>query len=816
MLRDVQYAFRMLRNNPGFAAVAVCSLAIGIGANSAIYSIADGFILRPLPIIQPSRVVKINPVSSGMFGASSSVSYPDYIDLRDQNRTFSGLVATSYASFGFAAQREAQPRMKFGMFASGNMFRVLGVTPSLGRGFREDEDRVPGRDAVVVLGHDLWVSDFESNPAVLGQKIWLNGIELTIVGVGPESFSGMDQLKPALFVPLAMSSRLANPENLTKRSLGWLDLRGRLKPGTGIAQAQADLNSIAAVLRQSYPKTDENLKLKVETEFQARVEQSPPDVALLIMLGTLAVCVLLVACANVAGLLLSRSTARQREISVRLAMGASRGILLRQLLIENLLLALMGSAAGLVIAELGVRLFQTLQIPTDIPVVFDFRLDQRALLFTFVIAILSTFVFGLMPALRSSRMDLIQSLKERDATASRTSRLWGRNILVSGQIALALVLLIVSGVMLRGFQAQLAQGPGFRIDGLQLMRFDPTLVHYNDSQRDLYYKQLLEQARMTPDVISATLTSSIPMSPGNLGMIAVVPDGQTLKRGEPPPHVFDSVVTPGYFETMDIPVQQGRAFLESDKLNTPLVAVVNPEFARHYWPGQSPIGKRIHLNDPAGKLVQVVGVARMSKYLWITEAPADFLYLPFAQNPQSDMSLVAQSKNGDAATLVPALRGVVASLDRNMPIYDVRTMRSLYESRAVATPNIITRTVGGMGVMGLILSVIGLYGVISYSVSRRTREFGIRMAVGADRHKVVKMVLRQGLWLAAAGIFVGLVSGIFVAQAIRSQMLFSFGHIGVIPYIAVALLLLVTTAAASYVPARRASLTDPMRALREE
>ena len=720
MLRDVQYALRMLRNNPGFAAVAVCSLAIGIGANSAIYSIADGLILRPLPVAEPTKVVTIRPVSTGVLGASSSVSYPDYLDLRDHNRSFNGVIASSYASFGFKAERTAQPKMKFGMLVSGNLFRVLGIVPSIGRGIREDEDRVAGRDAVAVLSHDLWVSDFESNPAILGQKLWLSGTEFTIIGVAPQSFGGMDQIKPALFVPLTMSPTLLGPDFLTQRNKGWLDLRGRLKPGVGKAQAQAEMTSVAAELARTYPKSDESLTLKVETEFQARVDRSPPDAALLAMLGSLAICVLVVACANVAGLLLSRSTAREREISVRLAMGASRGILLRQLLIENLMLAILGSVAGLVIAEFGVRFFRTLPMPTDIPINLDFRLDQRALIFTLAIAVLSTFVFGFTPALRSSRLDLIQSLKERDATASRSSRVWGRNLLVCGQVALALVLLIVSGVMLRGFQAQLTQGPGFRVEGLQLMHFDSTLVHYSDSQRDLFYKQLLERTRMAPGVYSATLTSSIPMSMGDIGMLAVVPEGHVLKRGEAAPTVFDTVVTPGYFETMAIPIQQGRPFLESDRADAPQVAVINEQFAHHYFPGQDPIGKRIHLNDQAGKLVQVVGVSRISKYLWITENKMDFVYLPLAQNPQSSMALVTQSKNMDPAALVPVLRQVVASLDRNMPIYDVRTMKSLYESRAVATPNIITRTVGGMGVMGLVLSIIGLYGVVSYSVSRRT------------------------------------------------------------------------------------------------
>ena len=386
---------------------------------------------------------------------------------------------------------------------------------------------------------------------------------------------------------------------------------------------------------------------------------------------------------------------------------------------------------------------------------------------------------------------------------------------MSGQVALSLVLLIVSAVLLEGFRWQLAQGSGFRIDRLQLMSFDPGLVRYTDSQRDLFYKRLLDTTRQAPDVESATLTSSVPMAMGGFSMIGVVPEGHTLKRGEEATQVFDSVITPDYFRTMAIPILQGRSFLESDKMNAPLVAIVNEQFAHHYWPNQNAIGKQIHLNDAVGKAVEIVGVAKMAKYLWITEAPTDFVYLPFLQNPQANMALVVQSKNSDAAVLVPVLRGIVQSIDRSMPVFEVRTMKSLYETRAVATPRMITRTVTGLGVMGLILSVIGLYGVVSYSVSKRSREFGIRMAVGADKGKVMQMVLKQSLVLGISGVAAGLIAGIFVTRGITSLLMFSF-PVGVLPFFLVSLVLLFTIVLAGYAPARRASLIDPMRALRDE
>jgi len=504
-----------------------------------------------------------------------------------------------------------------------------------------------------------------------------------------------------------------------------------------------------------------------------------------------------------------------REIALRLAVGASRVSLIRQLMLENLLLAVAGGLTGLLVATGAIAFFNSIPIPTDVPLDINFHLDQRALLFTFAAAVFSTFLFGFTPALGTTRVDLIQGLKEREGTGSRGNRLWGRNVIVGGQVALSLVLLLISAILVDGFRGQLQQGPGYRVDHLQLMSFDPGLLHYTDSQREVFYKQLQEKLQSAPEVASIALSSATPMSPAGVSMIGVVPDGHTLKRGEEVPTIFDSVITPGYFKTMAIPILRGREFQESDKKQSTPVAIVNEQFAHHYWPNQNPIGKQIHLKEATGKVVEIVGVAKNSKYLWITEAPTDFVYLPFAQNPQADMTLVVQSKNPDAATLLPLLRQVIQSLDRNMPTFEVRTMKNLYETRAIATPNLVSETVGGLGLMGLILSVIGLYGVVSYSVNKRTREFGIRMAVGADRQSVMGMVLRQSLLLGASGLVIGLIAGIFAAKAVTSQMMFAF-HTGILPFFAVSMLLLFTIAFAGYLPARRASLIDPMRALRDE
>jgi predicted permease len=816
VLKDLKYAARMLAKNPGFTAVAVCSLAIGIGANSAIFSFADALLLRPLPVMKPSGVVTVNPGSVGAFATNTSISYPDYLDFRDRNRTFDGLVAYQYSQFGYAPNPKVVPEMQFGLFVSGNFFRLLGVEPALGRGFRTDEDKVPGRDPVVVLGHDFWLAHFNGTSSAVGSKIRLNGIEFTVIGVAPPAFTGIDQfVKPGLFLPIAMSPAISGTDNLNNRDHRWLNVKGRLKPGVTNARAEADLNAIGRVLQQTYPSEPRDQKIRVETELALRIEQSPPDASLIEMLIVLAICVLLVACANVAGLLLSRANARSREIAVRLAVGAARWQLIRQLFLENLLLAIGGGIFGILIALAGMKLFASIPIPSDVPISFDISLDQRVLVFTLIVSLVSTFLFGLMPAWRSSRSDVVSALKARDADGAKKGRLWGRNILVSGQLAISVVLLIVAAVIFTGFRSQIAQGPGFQTDHLFLMSFDSQMVHYTKAQNEHFYKQLLDRVRSAPGIRSAALTSIIPFSFG-ADAKPVLPEGRTLGRGEQPPIAFDSIVGDGYFQTMHIPILRGRGLLESDKPDSPRIAVVNQHFANRFWPYQNAIGKRFHLQDAKGPLVQIVGIARQAKYIWIAEPPSDFVYLPFSQNQQNAMTLVAESPSSDASGLAPVLRHIVLALDPNMPAFDVRTMHDLFTKRAIQTPNIINESVAAMGVMALVLAIIGLYGLIAYSVSRRTREIGIRMAIGASRRGVLQMILQQGLVLALAGCVLGLALGVVASRLVGSMFVLSSSGSNPILFLVIVLPLLVVALLAASVPARRASLIDPMRALREE
>jgi len=815
MLKSLRHALRLLLKSPGFTLVSVCSLAIGIGATSAMFSFADALILRPLPVLEPSGIAAISTSSSAAF-ANTALSYPDYRDYRDGNRSFDGLFASSVTSFGFKPNPSALPKVTYGMYVSGNFFRVIGVQPVLGRGFLESEDQAVGRDGVVVLGHDYWVSQFNSSPSAVGSTIWINGVPLTVIGVMPQQFTGIDQfVKASMFVPIAMSPRLIGDNNLEKRDVRWLTVKGRLKPGVSIAQAAADMTGIGTRLEQMYPQTNRNQRVDVETEFKMRVKQSPPNAALVAMLLMLAICVLLVACANVTGLLLSRARARSREMAVRLAIGAARGALIRQLLLENLLLAIAGGLGGIAVAYLGTSFFNSIPIPTDVPLAFHVSVDQRMLLFTLAASLISTFLFGLTPALQTTRLDLVSSLKAADADSSGRRRLWGRNSIVSGQVALSLILLIVSAVLLQGFHDELQQGPGFRTDHLWLTGFDTTPVHYSEDQSRRFYKDLLDHTRRAPGVRSAALVAGVPLLGG--GSTPVVPEGYTLPNGDQSISLPSNDVSDGYFTAMDIPILRGRGFLDSDRAETPLVAVVNEHFANHFWPKQDALGKRFHLRTATGPLVQIVGIAKMAKYFWIAEPPLDFIYLPYTQEKNPAMTIVAQTDAPDASTLAPVLREVVRGIDPNMPVFDARTMQDFYRQRAVRTPDIIAESVAGLGTMGLILAMVGLYGLISYSVSRRRREIGIRMAIGADRHKVIRMILGQGLVLGSIGVAIGLIVSFFVCRAVMTvAWVASFDHMNYALFPMIAIPLLTITLLATFGPARRASLVDPMRALRDE
>jgi predicted permease len=814
MLQDIRFGVRTLLNNPGFTLVAMVSLALGIGATSAIFSMADALLLKPLPVSHPGDVVTVHTTTpSNPWGG---VSYRDYIDLRDNNKAFAGLVGYSMTPFGFSSEPGALAQLKYGFQVTGNFFQTLGVQPELGRGFRADEDRVPGRDAVVVLSHALWEKQFAGDRSVIGRVVRLNGIDFTVVGVAPERFTGMDQyFRPAFYVPIMMGPRLsgdADNARLEHRDWRSLSVKGRLRPGASITQAQAELAGIAKGLERAYPATNHGTSVSVQSELRARVQMSPPDAQMVTMLLVLAALVLLVACANVANLLLSRARARGREIAIRLAIGAGRLRLVRQLLTESLLMAIGGGLLGVVVAYGGVRLFQQMRFPTDLPIVMSIALDGRALLFAIAASILSVLLFGLAPALQTTRADLVPALKATASTGPAKRRLWGRNALVTGQIAVTLVLLMVASMVYQAFQTYMGGGPGFRTSHLLLMSFDPSLVHADDARARQFYKYVRDRAPLVAGVESAALTNAIPMSPAQ-EQKTLIPEGYQLPRGEETVALFSSTVDERYFPTMGIDVVRGRGFLATDTASTPGVAVVNQEMARRYWPSQDALGKRFRLGDRNGPWVQVVGVVKTTRYLWIAEPPMPFVYLPFSQNPRARMTLVASSR-GDPASLAAPLREMVRQFDASLPVFDVRTMEDFYQQRAVDVPNMLIEIVGLMGLMGLLLAVVGLYGLVAYSVACRTREIGIRMAIGASQASVLRLVLRQGMILASIGVAIGMAIAILAGKVVMS--VFYTARVDVLSYVLVPLVLVAVTLIASWIPAHRASLVDPTTALRFE
>jgi predicted permease len=819
--QDLKYGGRTLAASPAFTIVAVLSLAIGIGANCAIFSFADALLLRPLPVARPGEVFTVGSTSAiEAFNASAIVSsYRDYVDIRDRSTSFEGLAAFDYITAGFAVDPTHSPKLKMGMLVTANMFPLMGVEPTIGRGFRPDEDQVPGRDAVVVLGRRLWEDELGSDPSVLGRRVRINGAELTVIGVAPAEFTGLDLfVRSEFFVPLMMSPRLiTDPKvgSLEARDARNLKLKGRLQPGVSQTAAQAELTTIAADLERAYPDTNKNRRLAVRTELQARMSADPPDATLIAMLSTLALAVLFVACANVAGLLTSRAPARAKEMALRLAIGAGRGRLVRQLVTESLLLAIAGGIAGLGIGYAGMTLFRQIEIPTDLPIALAFRMDRRALVFSLMVAVASAVLFGLVPAIQATRTDLTTVMKSGEGIGSGRRRRWGRPLLVGGQVAVSVVLLVVALFMYREFRHQLAQGPGYRTDHLLMMSFDPSLVHYSNDQTKQFLEQVAERARTVPGVKTVAMTSSVPMS-NDFGSAAVIPEGFQFPVGKDNARVVSANIDEFYFDAMGLALVEGRTFRRTDDADAPRVAIVNQQFAQHYWPNQDPVGKRFRLADKDQPWVQVVGLAKTSKYIFIAEPPTEFVYFPYRQRGRQQQMVLMAGSSGDAASLAAPLREVVRGLDANMPIYNVRTMEALFRMRATSIFNVLITLVAGMGLMGLGLAIVGLYGLVAYAVSRRTREIGIRMAIGADRVVVLRMILRQGLLLAVVGLVVGLAASVGAGRVLRAAFPSGNDERDVAALLIVIPVVLAVTFLAAYLPARRASRVNPVQALRYE
>jgi predicted permease len=823
VLQDLKHGARMLAKNPGFTLIAVLSIAIGVGANAAMFSLADGLVLRPLPVPRPDQIVSVSAsaprASEVFFLTNNRVSYRDYVDLRDRSQTFSGLAAYTVTFASFATGRDQVAQSKLGLAVSGNFFDVLELQPALGRAIRPDEDVVPGRDAVAVLAYNTWTEQFGSDPGVIGRQVRLGGLDFTVVGVAPQTFTGMHLvLPPAFFIPIAMQSKMAGaaPSTLLElRSFRYLEVRGRLKPGVSLEQARQEVASIARGLEQTYPDTNRNFGMLVKTAFQARLDERGPSAPSAFMLMTLAFAVLLVACANVAGLLMSRAPAREKEMALRLAIGGGRSRITRQVITESALLAAGGGALGLAMGYGGVLFIRQLPIISDIGVRLTFELDRRAIAVGLVLAAASALLSSLVPAWRASHAtNLAFTLRSGSSNVHRLSRLWGRNGLVTVQVALALVLLTVTVYLGRAFRAELSE-PGFRTERMLLSSFDPRLAGYDAVRTEAFYRQLGERVRALPGVESVGMTSIVPLNQDNREPVSIVPEGFQLPRDTTSLTILSSRIDEGYLETMAVPLVMGRGFASSDTTTSPRVALINKAMAARFWPEQNPIGKRVRLMDRQDQpWVEVVGVTADNKFNWIGEGPTAWLYLPQRQDVGSRSTLLVNTV-GNAAALAGPVRDIVIEIDPNMPISSVRTMEEFYNGNASALVVMLTSVVGTMGVLGLLLALVGLYGLVAYAAARRTREIGIRMAVGAPSSSVLRMVLRHGFALATAGVIVGVVGSVAVGGLIRSVFP-NAGLIDLTTYLIVVPILVAITLFAAWVPARRAARIDPLVALRQE
>jgi predicted permease len=818
-LDDARFAIRSLRRTSGLTAFVVITLALGIGMTSATFSMVDGLIFRPYPVPHPSDVVTL--ASTTQDSNLDDFSYREYLDIRDKTKSYDGVIANAgMEAVGFSAEPGATPRVRGGMMVSGNYFHVLGVEPRLGRGFREDEDQAPGRNAVVVLGPTFWKHEFDSDPSVLGRTIRLNGTDFTVIGVAPETFPGMMTFgRPDFYMPLAMARVFSI--NLQKnffedRDDRELSVKARLKPGTTLQQARNELAVLAKNFEGEYPKVNHGRAAAVYTQFEARtLEDGNWRFGVIFLI--LALAVLLVACTNVAGLLLSRARTRTREIAVRLAIGAGRFRLIRLLLTESLILASLGGLAGIAIGYGVVEWFhskESIVFMTDLPAGVPFQMDRRVLLASLALCALSALLCGLAPALQSTRVDLVNALKSADVDVPGRKRLWGRNVLVVAQVSASLMLLTASFLMARSFQHSLLDGTGFAKDHLLMVSFDPRLAQYNTAQTQQFYKLLAERMRETPGVQSEALTQNVPLGQDGYQGMAFVPDGFQMPPDRENFNSTMDTVDQGYFETLEIPILRGRGFLASDTAESPRVAVVNEQFAKHYWPGADALGKHIRLDNSAGIPVEIVGVAQTIKYQDTRERPMDFVYLPLAQHPASRMTLMLRS-SGDPLQLVPPVKDVVRTLDANLPMLQTRAYEDYYLNMAVKGPGIAIQLVGAMGVVGLVLAIAGLYGLVAYNVSRRTREIGIRIALGAASSDVLRLVMGKGLVLVGMGTAIGLAMG-FALEQLMNSMLFDAGGVDILAYVIVVPSLFLVTMLAAYVPARRASRIAPTQALRYE
>jgi predicted permease len=824
LLLDVRYALRVFRANPALFATAVLSLAIGIGPNSVLFSVIDAVGYRPLPVRDPGSVVIVRSASA-KGGPDDSLgtqgmSYRDYVEIRDRVGAFADVGASARTGFGVSGDARAA-EVVMGATATASYFKTLGVRALLGRTFFAEEDRTPGTHPVVVISERLWRRRYLSDPVVVGRPVRLNSTSCTIVGVLPAEFTGTDPiLAPEIWVPTMLWPSLSggSAATLDAQNSRAFTVLARLKDGATLAQAGGEVTALAASLAERDPESHKDWRLVTEYEQAARRRRLGRMGAVTLAAVDL---ILLLACANVAGLLLGRAEARRPEVAVRIALGASRQRLVRQLLTESALLSVAGAATGALLALWLLRLVPSL-IPA-MPITFnlDFRLDLRVLAGTLAVALLAAPVFGLFPALLASRPDVVPLLKgAAPGTERRRWRVTPRDVLVVGQIAVSMALLVSSALLTRSFLNQQRIDPGFVPRPMVFSTMAPGAVGYNRDQTREFYRRLLERLAATPGVERATMVRHLPLNSlfGGGAQAEVVIPGFEPPSADQPLRFRFNVVETGYFETMGIRLVRGRGFEVGDGPNAQGVVLINQTAARRFWPDGDPIGRHVIIAVGGGAAsrrdCEIVGVAQDGKYLSLNEPPEPYFYLPYAQQPSGEMTVIARVST-DAPAMTGVFRREVAELDAAMPVMQVTTIDEHMQT-ALVGPRAVAALVGTLGGFGLLLSVIGLYGVVAFLVSRRRREIGIRIALGARRGDVIRDVVLHGGRLAAVGIVVGLGLALVVMFEIGQSAVYGLSRFDPTTYAATGALVLLTALAGSYVPARRASRVDPIAALRSE
>ncbi len=808
LFQDFRYALRQLRKNPGFTAVAVLTLALGLGANTAIFSVIDAVLLRPLPFHSPSRLVVVKPTEPGRRD-DIGVSYPTFLDWRARNHVFDGL--SVFREDDFTLTGRGEPAHLTGAVVSANIFSVLGVPPVIGRDFVPEEDQPIGTGLPIILSHSLWQSRFGSDPKIVGQSLTLDGQAFAIVGVMPVGFQFPVQRMPVEFwTTIALDTEGPTPMT-SQRGAGYLDVIARVKPQVTIETAQTEMAGIQDGLNRQYP---ENRPKGVSLVPEADAVVGTMRQGLFILLGAVGL-VLLIACANLSNLLLARATTRHKEISVRTALGATRWMIVRQLLAESALLATAGAAAGLGLAAWGIKLLMALA-PGDLPRITESGINLQVLIFTALVAVLTSILFGLVPALQAAKPALAASLKEGGRSGTETqarSRL--RSALIVTETALAMILLVGSGLLLRSLLGLGRVDPGFAKDHVITFGLDlPS--RYGHPERVAFYRSLLERVRVTPGVRSASAAFPLPLSADDVKTTLEV-EGRPMKHSECPVTTFH-IIDRDYFRTLGIPLLSGRAFNVQDEAAgaTPVV-IISQRLARQIFPGEDPIGRRIRPNISSGPgdapMRVVAGVVGDVKAEGMGAPSIPESYVSYAQLPFAPMSVVVRTEIAPAS-MVPTLTSEVQSLDNALPLLHVKTLDEYVDDSIVGT-RFETFLLGTFGALAFLLTVVGLYGVISYTVVQRTREMGIRIALGADRTAILGMVVKNGALMACAGALIGLAAA-FLLTRLMASLLFGVGPTDPLTFFCVPIALITVALFASYIPARRAARTDPMVALRYE